>query len=94
MARGVSLHIGVNRVNPKHYAGWSGPLTACEADAEDMQLIATAKGYESQILLTDNATRDAVIAGIGNAANRLTSGDIFLLTYSGHGGQIPVGSGG
>ena len=30
-----SLHIGLNAVNPAHYAGWSGPLKACEFDAAD-----------------------------------------------------------
>jgi hypothetical protein len=93
MSNGTSLHVGVNQVDPKHYSGWSGPLTACEADAEDMQRIAKAKGYDSQILLTDKATRSAVIAGIENAANRLAPGDIFLLSYSGHGGQVPDVSG-
>jgi hypothetical protein len=89
MSSGISLHIGINRVDPRHYSGWSGPLTACEADAEDMQRIARSKGYDSQILLTEKATRSAVITGIENAANRLAPGDIFLLSYSGHGGQVP-----
>ena len=40
--RGLSLHIGLNSVNPKHYAGWSGDLMACEFDAEDMAALATA----------------------------------------------------
>jgi hypothetical protein len=37
MARGISLHIGLNRVDPDHYDGWDGALTACEFDAEDME---------------------------------------------------------
>lgn len=93
MPKGNSLHIGLNRVDPGHYAGWSGPLNACEADAEDMQQIADRVGYDSQVLLTDRATRSAVIEGIENAAGRLKSGDIFFLSYSGHGGQIPDASG-
>ena len=36
--KGVSLHVGLNKVDPQHYAGWSGPLNACEADAEDNPL--------------------------------------------------------
>ena len=36
MTRAQSLHIGLNSVNPRHYAGWSGELMACEADARDM----------------------------------------------------------
>lgn len=89
MAQGISLHIGVNRVDPQHYDGWSGPLVACEADAEDMQALADSRGFESSKLLTAEATRDAVIDGIRSAAARLGGGDIFFLTYSGHGGRVP-----
>ena len=86
--KGVSLHIGVNSVNPDHYGGWSGPLNACEADAEDMMSLAENGNYESRILLTGEATRQAVIDAIKQAAEKLSDGDIFLLTYSGHGGQV------
>jgi len=90
MAKGISLHIGLNAVDPSHYAGWSGPLTACEADAEDMQAIAKAKRYATTTMLkTAAATREAVLEGIKAAAKKLSKGDIFLLTYSGHGGQVP-----
>jgi uncharacterized protein involved in cysteine biosynthesis len=40
LPKGLSLRIRLNRVNPGHYAGWSGPLFACEADAEDVAKIA------------------------------------------------------
>ena len=42
-ARAMSLHIGLNAVDPKAYEGWSGPLAACEFDANDMAAIAKAK---------------------------------------------------
>jgi hypothetical protein len=89
MPKGVSLHVALNAVDPSHYGGWSGPLSACEADAEDMQEIASSKGYASSLLKTDAATREAVQEGIKAAARKLAKGDIFLLTYSGHGGQVP-----
>lgn len=89
MSKGISLHIGLNAVDPNHYQGWSGLLNACEADAEDMADLAQAQDFSSSKLLTKNATRDAVFRGIGNAALALKSGDIFLLSYSGHGGQLP-----
>lgn len=89
MPKGVSLHIGLNAVDPSHYAGWSGPLTACEADADDMQALAKGKGYGTTLLKTAAATREAVKGGIEAAAKKLAKGDIFLLTYSGHGGQVP-----
>jgi len=89
MPKGLSLHIGLNLVDPAHYQGWSGPLNACEADAHDMQAIATSRGFTPISLLTAAATRQNVIKEISAAASQLNSGDIFLLSYSGHGGQLP-----
>lgn len=86
MTQGISLHIGLNEVDPEHYGGWRGVLNACESDAEDMATIARA--YRSQLLLTKDATRDRVIAAIRDAASSLGEGDIFLVSYSGHGGQV------
>ncbi len=89
MARGISLHIGLNKVDPTHYDGWDGALNACELDANDMRQIADDRGFESSILLTAEATADAVVGAIERAARELAPGDLFLLTYSGHGGQVP-----
>lgn len=92
--KGISLHIGLNSVDPNHYVDehgspWKGELNACHADAMDMQSIANSQGYTSSILLSADATRAAVTASISEAASKLKSGDIFLLTYSGHGGKAP-----
>jgi metacaspase-1 len=92
-ARAMSLHIGLNLVDPKHYGGWSGPLAACEFDAHDMAAIAKSAGMATSQLLTKAATRKAVLAGIRKAAKALTKGDFFFLSYSGHGGQVADASG-
>lgn len=89
MASGSALTIGLNSVDPGHYAGWSGNLIACEADAEDMANIATSKGFTVNTLLTKEATRQRVKDEISAAADRLTAEDFFMLSYSGHGGQLP-----
>ena len=89
MANGIALNIGLNSVNPGNYEGWSGPLNACEADANDMADLAKAQGFSATKLMTKKATRNAVLKGIASAASQLKSGDIFLLSYSGHGGQAP-----
>lgn len=89
MSKGIALTIGLNAVDPKHYAGWSGELMACEADAKDMANIATSKKYEVETLLTKEATRARVVEKVSKAAKDLKSGDIFMLSYSGHGGQLP-----
>lgn len=89
MPKGRALTIGLNAVDPKHYAGWSGELNACEADAEDMADIAKEQGFQAKTLLTKMATRTRVINEITAAAKALKAGDIFMLSYSGHGGQLP-----
>jgi hypothetical protein len=86
MPTGKSLHIGLNEVDPKSYGGWPGVLTACEADAEDMQALAQTGGFGTKKLLSKAASRDAVLGEIRAASKGLEAGDIFLLTYSGHGG--------
>jgi len=85
----LSLHIGLNEVDPGHYSGWSGELAACEFDSEDMQAIADSRGFKSKRLITAEATRKAVIGEIEAAAKKLKAGDIFFISYSGHGGQVP-----
>ena len=92
-ARAMSLHIGLNAVDPKAYGGWSGPLAACEFDANDMTAIAKSRGMAATTLLTKAGTRKAALAGLRKAAAALKKGDLFLLTYSGHGGQVPDTSG-
>lgn len=59
----LSLHIGVN-VNPAHYSGWEGPLTACEFDAQDMAELAKGQGIKPTVLLTKNATRAKTLAAL------------------------------
>lgn len=86
--KGLALHIGLNSVDPEHYAGWSGPLAACEFDARDMAALAKKAGITSKTLLTRKGTRASVLAGIRAAAKQLKKGDFFLLSYSGHGGQV------
>ncbi len=90
-SKGYSLHIGLNAVNPKHYGGWSGPLNACEADANDMaDLVKNMKSFTSiKKLLTKTATRKNVMRVLGDYAKLARKGDFIFLTYSGHGGQLP-----
>jgi hypothetical protein len=88
-ATGRALHIGLNSVDPEHYGGWVGTLAGCEFDANDMQSLAEGKGFETTVLLTDAARSEEVVRQIGEAAVSLGPGDIFFLTYSGHGGQVP-----
>lgn len=89
----LSVHVGLNAVDPKHYEGWSGELLACEFDAKDMTALAKSSGMKPTTLLTKEATRKRVLGAIRTAASALQRGDLFFLTYSGHGGQIDDVSG-
>ena len=88
-ARALSLHLGLNAVDPTHYEGWGGELDACEFDAKDMAALAKSRKMKPTVLLTKKATREGVLAALRAAAKTLKSGDLFFLTYSGHGGQVP-----
>jgi len=85
----MSLHVALNAVDPGHYDGWDGSLAACEADANSMEAIAVSRGFTPKKLLTKKATAEAVAKAISSAAAELGPDDIFFLTYSGHGGQVP-----
>ena len=91
--RAWSLHLGLNAVSSEAYSGWSGPLAACEFDANDMAAIARTRGMKSTLLLTRQATRAKALAALRGAAKSLHTGDLFFLSYSGHGGQVPDVSG-
>jgi hypothetical protein len=91
--RGLSLNIGLNSVSPGHYGGWAGELAACEFDAKDMAALAAGRGMKATQLLTKDGTRAKVLSALRAAAKTLVKGDFFLLTYSGHGGQVPDVSG-
>ncbi|WP_330286319.1 caspase family protein [Streptomyces sp. NBC_00576] len=88
-ATGMSIHVGLNKVDPKKYGGWDGKLIACENDARDMAQLAQEAGFTGTTLLTADATVKKVTAELRKAAKKLVSGDILLFTYSGHGGQVP-----
>lgn len=93
MATGLSLHIGLNQVDPDHYRDqfgrpWSGDLVACEADAHDMQAIAQAQGFSPTMLLTADATVESVLGALERASQELAAGDVLFVSYSGHGGQV------
>ena len=87
--RGISLHMGLNEIDPSHYSGDDGALSGCHGDADAMELIAREKGYSILGKLIDKkATRRSVLDGIGEMAREARSGDIAFISYSGHGSQM------
>ena len=84
----ISLHVGVNRLDPNHYQGWNGALSGCESDAQRMAEVARLGGFQAKVLLTADATAEATLGEIYAAAQLLQAGDTFLLTCACHGSQI------
>src|SRR4051812_29756305 len=91
--QGVAIHIGLNKVDPDCYGGWNGALKGCINDAQSMEAITSGLDYAVTTLLDEDATAQAVLDAITGSADSLTSGDILVLTYSGHGGQVQDTSG-
>ena len=91
MPRGLAIHIGLNAVDAAHYQGWDGELDAAEHDARDMRAIADALGYETTLLLTRQASGEAVCKAIDAVAHALAAGDAMLLSFAGYGGRLPNG---
>jgi len=86
MPRGISLHVGINQVSSAFPN--ATPLRGCQKDAEEMEKIAIAEGFEvHDVLLGSDATYARVTAKIRSAAAQLQQDDIFLFTFAGHGFQ-------
>jgi hypothetical protein len=88
-SRGIAMTIGLNHVSLAAYPG-APVLRGCINDAKSILDLAKVEGFECMPTLIDaQATVAAVIKGITDASSKLNSGDIFLLQYAGHGGQMP-----
>lgn len=94
MARGLSLHIGVNAIDPgKFVNGHFQRLKSAVADAHAMAQLARRNGFETMPVLADGSATFAKVEGaLRAAADRTGAGDVFLLTFSGHGTQLPTGN--
>ena len=85
--------IGWNRVDPAAYGGWSGELSDCEFDALFAGEMWREFGFETSVLLTEDATKAHCKAALKESLNGLTAGDWLIVWTSGHGGQEQDASG-
>ena len=88
--RGISLHVGLNTVDPAPLRRVGRRAHRLRVDANAMEALAQSRGFETTKLLTErgDGRRDH---GRDRRARpgELEAGDIFFVTYSGHGGQVP-----
>lgn len=88
-ARAISLHLGLNTVDKGHYGDSLIDLDFCIADATGMEDLARGQGFDTTLLTDAQASRAALHAALTDAAKQLEAGDTLLMTYAGHGGQLP-----
>jgi len=81
---GYAVHLGVNWTYPKHY-GSTNNLSGCVNDALEMRAITRDLKIPSTLLTNEYANIGNVMREIRSAARTLKSGDLFILTYAGHG---------
>jgi metacaspase-1 len=87
MKKGISIHIGLNTIDPKHY-GSDGRLKNPENDARAMSRLAEGLGFAATTILTKEATTTRVQTELFNASKKIGAGDTLLVTFAGHGAQV------
>lgn len=90
---GHALHIGLNHVDPNAYGGWDGALSGCINDANSMLGLTSNAGFTTTQLLDSQANSQTVIGELGRLARTAVPGDLCVVTYSGHGGQVDDSNG-
>lgn len=85
---GMSVHIGIDKVDTVHYGPGLATLSSCVNDARAMSSIADQLGYQSLLLENEDGTVGNFTTFMRHAASTLCAGDALLITFSGHGSQI------
>lgn len=88
MAKGISLHLGLNTVDPEKYKGEYRQLRNAENDSLYYYGLAKQRGFDATILNGKEATADNLLARLAEYAGNLNPGDLFFLSYSGHGTRV------
>lgn len=91
MPIGMSIHIGINELSPDFKVLTEQfQLRNCIKDAESMADIARKAGYERIVSLHNKeATFKNLYRELGAVAKKLRRKDILLLSFAGHGAQVP-----
>lgn len=76
-----------------NYPGTDYELNGCVNDANDWAEYAADRGFTTQMLLDETATRDSMLAAIEDVVARTGWGDRAVIFNSGHGTYVPDISG-
>ncbi|MBL8394237.1 MAG: caspase family protein [Candidatus Accumulibacter sp.] len=83
-----ALCIGVN-----NYPGTHMDLSGCVNDANDWAAELDTRGFAVNKLIDTQATKTAMVSGIQSLIGSATSGDVVVITFSGHGTYVPDSNG-
>ena len=75
------------------YPGTANDLSGCVNDANDWANILVNLGFDVTILTNSQVTKNTFKTSIQNTITNLVSGDVLVITYSGHGTQVYDNSG-
>jgi hypothetical protein len=79
-----ALCIGVN-----NYPGTHMDLSGCVNDANDWAAELATRGFAVSKLIDSQATKAAMVSGIQSLIAAAVSGDVVVITFSGHGTYVP-----
>jgi hypothetical protein len=83
-----ALCVGIN-----DYPGSANDLSGCVNDANDWAELLSSMGFTTEIVLNDQATRSNIVSKVRPLVEDAESGDVIVVTYSGHGTQVVDTSG-
>lgn len=83
-----ALCIGIN-----NYPGTHMDLAGCVNDAQDWAAELERRGFKVAKLIDAKATRAAMVDGFRRVIGGAVSGDLVVITFSGHGTYVPDASG-
>ena len=75
--------VGIN-----NYPGSTNDLKGCINDAKDWANLLKLNGFETKIILDNQATRANLLSELENLITRAEPDDVIVFTYSGHGTNV------
>ncbi|MGB8193093.1 MAG: caspase family protein [Chitinophagaceae bacterium] len=92
MPKGMSLHIGLNKYNlstyKRDYGKYLSQLPNCHRDALAKQEVAQRFNFKNASFINEEATAENMLTMIDLIAAELEYGDMFFLSFSGHGSRV------
>jgi hypothetical protein len=83
-----AVAVGMTYVDPASYGGWDGACPGANRDAAKFSALLRSEGFQVAERRNEAATKAGLIAAMKAACLDLKPLDLFVLFYSGHGGQV------